>query len=559
MKKGLLRSIVSIVLVAIMCVSLVTISAYADDWGNGTYKVVADTLSIRSDPEVADNKIGKITKGTTIVVTDIIGSAWGYTTVNDISGWVSMEYLQFQSFDLTLPVSHFYVNCDALSVRSQVKTSSKLMGTLDRDTIVNVDRTLDVWSHVTYEDVKGWVMTKYLIKRYESLEKDVAQSFSSCKVFKNANLRTGPGSEYNVRMVIPGDDTITVSMVKNGFAFTSYEDTLGWVSLDLLDYKGKSKATALEPFSRSATMTAGDGAVYANGVDLSKWNGTKIDWPLLKESGIDFVILKVGSTTGGKDSSFDDYYQQAKAVGIDVGAYFYTYAQSVTAAEKDAKMCMEWLKGTQLEYPVFYDIEDTSKNGQINLSKTTCTKMCEKFCDTLLLNGWYPGIYTMVAWWSSKLDYNVLGGKYESWVARVASRTSSAQCTPSGTYDYASQFGMYQWNWCGRLPAIKGVDVDLDVAYKDFPSIIKKKNLNGFNSTGSRSYYVEKMYGDATNDEDVNMNDVVYMQKTIAKLAEMNEEEFVLADVNGDEALTLDDVVSLQQYIAGLKKVFAMG
>ena len=55
------------------------------------------------------------------------------------------------------------------------------------------------------------------------------------------------------------------------------------------------------------------------------------------------------------------------------------------------------------------------------------------------------------------------------------------------------------------------------------------------------------------------MADVVYMQKTIAKLVEMSEEEFLLADVNGDELLTLDDVVSLQQYIAGLKTVFAMG
>ena len=123
---------------------------------------------------------------------------------------------------------------------------------------------------------------------------------------------------------------------------------------NITNEKSRMRNRAVKSELKTATrhvkdaVAAGDGAVYANGVDLSKWNGTKIDWPLLKESGIDFVILKVGSTSAGKDTSFDSYYEQAKAVGIDVGAYFYTYAQNVKAAEKDAKMCIEWLEGKQL-------------------------------------------------------------------------------------------------------------------------------------------------------------------------------------------------------------------
>ncbi len=561
MKSTFTKTTVSILIMLAMVFGTFSMVAYADTkWGVGTYKVTTG-ISMRSTPEVpavnsTSNKIGSVPKGTTVVIENIEGS-WGFTEYKGLSGWVCMDYLQFVNFDMYIPEPEYYVNCDSLNIRSQVSTSSKIKGVVNYGASVTINKTRsDGWVNVTIDGITGWVMKKYLIQRYEQpIEETI--NYSNCTVVKNANLRTGPGTEFNVRMVIPAGESIVISKIIDGFAMTAFDNTLGWVSLDLLEYAGTSSKEKFGAFTRSIMPTAGDGAVYAEGIDISRWNGDSIDWFALKQSGVDFVIIRIG-TTNGIDKEFEENYEAAKAVGLDVGTYFYTYSTSVKGAQKDAELCLKWLEGKQMEYPVYFDIEDPAQN---NLKKTTCTNMCTTFCDALIKAGWCPGVFTMASWWSSKLDYNSLGTKYESWVSRVRSGTDGSVCSPSGLHDYASEFGMYQWNWNGQFKAISNgsAGVDLDVAYKDYPTMMKNSNLNGYKGAPSRNTFVKKLYGDIDNSEKIDMSDVVYMQKAVAQLVELTGAEMVLADVNCDQDVTMDDVVSVQQYIANLKKTFAVG
>ena len=45
--------------------------------------------------------------------------------------------------------------------------------------------------------------------------------------------------------------------------------------------------------------------------------------------------------------------------------------------------------------------------------------------------------------------------------------------------DYAGSYGLWQYSWTGCIPGISG-DVDLDYAYKDYPTMIQNAGLNGF-------------------------------------------------------------------------------
>ena len=98
------------------------------------------------------------------------------------------------------------------------------------------------------------------------------------------------------------------------------------------------------------------------GIDVSVWNGT-IDWKKVKTAGIQFAMLRGGYGTNGKDSKFEQNYKNAKAVGIPIGVYHYSYAKTVKAAEQEAKLCLSYIKGKQLEYPVAFDIEDGSQRN----------------------------------------------------------------------------------------------------------------------------------------------------------------------------------------------------
>lgn len=103
------------------------------------------------------------------------------------------------------------------------------------------------------------------------------------------------------------------------------------------------------------------------GIDVSVWQGD-IDFAKVKANGIDFVIIRAGygKLTSQKDKYFEQNYSRAKAAGLHVGAYWYSYAQSADDAKKEAQTCISVLKGKQFDYPVYFDIEEKS---QLNKGK----------------------------------------------------------------------------------------------------------------------------------------------------------------------------------------------
>lgn len=199
------------------------------------------------------------------------------------------------------------------------------------------------------------------------------------------------------------------------------------------------------------------------GIDVSKHQGV-IDWSKVKT---DFAILRAGfgRYTSQKDPQFERNYAGAKAAGIPVGAYWYSYAKSAEEAREEAKACLQVLKGKQFEFPIYFDIEDTT---QLVLDKAVLTAMCEAFCDTLEKAGYFAGVYASTYWFTSKLDHARLVGKYTIWLADYRAG-----------YNKTLKRDMHQYTSNGHVDGISG-RVDRNTCTRDFPGIIKKAGLNGF-------------------------------------------------------------------------------
>ncbi len=232
------------------------------------------------------------------------------------------------------------------------------------------------------------------------------------------------------------------------------------------------------PAAFSVPVGAYDYIAY--GIDVSKWQKT-IDWDAVKNSGVDFVILKVGSTKG-MDEYFEFNYLGAKSRGLNVGAYYYTYAMSEAEAAAEAETLVSWIKGKTFEYPIYFDIEDPSQEV---LSTQTRTNMCIAFNSVLENNGYFAGIYASKAWLNSYLDRAALSAKYAMW---EASWRNSGQAD----IDKSADCQMWQYSATGSVSGISG-NVDMDVSYVNYPEIIKRVGLNGF-SKGTvdstvRAYY----------------------------------------------------------------------
>lgn len=72
------------------------------------------------------------------------------------------------------------------------------------------------------------------------------------------------------------------------------------------------------------------------GIDISHWQGDMSIEQARNERGVRFAIIKAAGADDGKykDSKFENYYAQCKAIGLPVGAYYNGNAKSVAEAEQ---------------------------------------------------------------------------------------------------------------------------------------------------------------------------------------------------------------------------------
>lgn len=202
------------------------------------------------------------------------------------------------------------------------------------------------------------------------------------------------------------------------------------------------------------------------GIDVSKYQGT-VDWAKAKAGGVQFAMLKAVSTNSTGlyiDPYFERNYAECKRLGIPVGVYYYTYAQTKDYADKELALLQKAITGKQFEYPVVVDVED---NKLKPMSKAALTDLVLYALNTIEGWGCYAMVYTYLFYSRIELDMTRLA-KHDLWIAHYA-----AACGYKGSY------GMWQYTSTGKVPGVAG-NCDCNYAYKDYPAIIKGAGLNGY-------------------------------------------------------------------------------
>ena len=212
------------------------------------------------------------------------------------------------------------------------------------------------------------------------------------------------------------------------------------------------------------------------GIDVSKHNGV-IDFQKVKAAGYDFVIIRAGygKSATQKDAMFDLNYAKAKAAGLDVGAYWYSYALSFDEGRAEAMACLECIKNKAFEYPIYFDLEESK---QFAKGKTFCSDLVKTFCGELEKAGYFAGLYTSKSILETMIDDSVKN-RFTIWCAQWNSK-----CTYQGNY------GIWQKSETGRINGING-NVDLDESYLDFPKTMKTLGKNGFQKTNAPTVKVQ--------------------------------------------------------------------
>lgn len=218
------------------------------------------------------------------------------------------------------------------------------------------------------------------------------------------------------------------------------------------------------------------------GLDLSTHNGN-VDFNLLKQNGIDFVILRLG-WIGNKenhtiDSKFESYYNSAKSVGLKVGCYVYSYVETSKAMSSAINWIKNKIQGKSFEYPLFLDLEDS----QISyIGKKSMTNLAIQFCQSFENSG----IYANKNWFTNKLDINQLLN-YKIWLAEWN----------KNNYTVDFRVDIWQYTSDGSISGISG-RVDMNYSYID----VSNSNNSNSNDVGG-DFDMPKTWRNGSTDEPV--------------------------------------------------------
>lgn len=199
------------------------------------------------------------------------------------------------------------------------------------------------------------------------------------------------------------------------------------------------------------------------GIDVSRWQ-EGIDFNAVRAAGYDFVILKAGGSDDGfyTDRCFESFYDQARAAGLYIGAYYFVGPEFTSAEDgrADAERFIQILGTRLFDMPVYVDIECTRP-----ADKDGVTDAAVAFCKTMEKAGYYVGVYASeYSGFRNRLDAKRLSA-YIWWVAAW------------GDTEPGIPYGIWQYNNNGR---VGGVTVDEDEAVKDYPAIITAGGYNNY-------------------------------------------------------------------------------
>lgn len=220
------------------------------------------------------------------------------------------------------------------------------------------------------------------------------------------------------------------------------------------------------------TVTGWAGEPPYRYLDVSRWQG-KIDWAQVAAAGYKGAMLKTVSTNRKLskradglyiDPTFEANYRNAKAAGLDVGVYYYTYATNKDMVNAELSMLRQAVCGKELTLPVAVDVED---NRLVSLDKQDLTDLTAYALHEIEQMGFYAQLYTYTSFAKAHL---FVGGAalhpYDVWLADYTGKT------PKVDFKYNA----HQHTSKGIVPGISG-NVDLNVTTVNYPKIIRKKGL----------------------------------------------------------------------------------
>lgn len=237
------------------------------------------------------------------------------------------------------------------------------------------------------------------------------------------------------------------------------------------DERDTGEATPAPAVPEAEAVTGWEGGKPYRYIDVSRYQGL-IDWAQVAAAGYKGAMLKTVSTNRKLskradglyiDPTFETNYRNARAAGLDVGVYYYTYATSEAMADAELALLRQAVYGKEFSLPICVDVEENKLKQLSTLDLSNLTAYALEQVEKM---GFYAQLYTYTSYANAHLDMARLSGRWDVWLADYTGKTPKVRF----------KYNAHQHTSKGSVPGING-PVDLDVTTVNYPKIIRKKGL----------------------------------------------------------------------------------
>jgi lysozyme len=212
-------------------------------------------------------------------------------------------------------------------------------------------------------------------------------------------------------------------------------------------------------------------ANHVKGIDISRWQGTNINWTNVKRDGYKFAFMKLTDGHSYKSAFIDGARQQANGAlnaGLKIGYYHYSHPTNSPTLEADAKKEATFFLNTlannfpQPNFPLVLDFEDPANL----LTKSENEAWINTFIQKLTSAGHECILYSYRSYFIQHLNTNHNLGQHPLWHAyypRVFDPNATLTL-PRGFNDWK----IWQYTDKGRVNGFGNQNVDLNIMKKSF-------------------------------------------------------------------------------------------
>lgn len=138
------------------------------------------------------------------------------------------------------------------------------------------------------------------------------------------------------------------------------------------------------------------------GIDISEHNGI-INFRRLPKD-ISFVIIRLGWGNGHIDGRFYENANEALDAGLDIGAYFYSYALTRERAREEAAFTAALLQDSgltpeRLKRGLWLDMEDADHYKRNHgAAPSDIRRITKEYIDEMIIQHFPAGLYASLSW-----------------------------------------------------------------------------------------------------------------------------------------------------------------